>query len=190
MRADARAVRRLENEVRRARTIYDEHAGLQDRFVGAGACARAGGAARARRHGRARERQAWTCASTTKAALRRARRAHGDAPQRRRRGARRRALRRDFESLRLIRAHPGAPAPASRRARSGSPQARAVGAGWVEGWRGEVFVALERGDRAARSAAAICHDPSWQNWPVLEHAVIGNIVPDFPLINKSFNLIV
>jgi Ni,Fe-hydrogenase III large subunit len=32
------------------------------------------------------------------------------------------------------------------------------------------------------------HDPSWQNWPVLEHAVIGNIVADFPLINKSFNL--
>ena len=28
----------------------------------------------------------------------------------------------------------------------------------------------------------------WANWPVLEHAVIGNIVPDFPLINKSFNL--
>ena len=24
--------------------------------------------------------------------------------------------------------------------------------------------------------------------PALEHAVIGNIVPDFPLINKSFNL--
>jgi Ni,Fe-hydrogenase III large subunit len=23
---------------------------------------------------------------------------------------------------------------------------------------------------------------------VLEHAIIGNIVPDFPLINKSFNL--
>jgi Ni,Fe-hydrogenase III large subunit len=32
------------------------------------------------------------------------------------------------------------------------------------------------------------HDPSWQNWPVLERAVLGNIVPDFPLINKSFNL--
>ena len=32
------------------------------------------------------------------------------------------------------------------------------------------------------------HDPSWQNWPLLEHAVIGNIVPDCPLINKSFNL--
>ena len=35
-----------------------------------------------------------------------------------------------------------------------------------------------------------CHvsDPSWHNWPVLEHAIIDNIVPDFPLINKSFNL--
>jgi Ni,Fe-hydrogenase III large subunit len=32
------------------------------------------------------------------------------------------------------------------------------------------------------------HDPSWQNWPVIEHAIIDNIVPDFPLINKSFNL--
>jgi Ni,Fe-hydrogenase III large subunit len=32
------------------------------------------------------------------------------------------------------------------------------------------------------------HDVSWTNWPAIEHAVIGNIVPDFPLINKSFNL--
>jgi Ni,Fe-hydrogenase III large subunit len=32
------------------------------------------------------------------------------------------------------------------------------------------------------------HDPSWQNWPLLERAVLGNIVPDFPLVNKSFNL--
>jgi Ni,Fe-hydrogenase III large subunit len=32
------------------------------------------------------------------------------------------------------------------------------------------------------------HDPSWQNWPLVERAVIDNIVPDFPLINKSFNL--
>jgi Ni,Fe-hydrogenase III large subunit len=64
---------------------------------------------------------------------------------------------------------------------------RAIGFGWVEGWRGEVFVALELGasDRIERLHP---HDPSWQNWPVLEHAVLGNIVPDFPLINKSFNL--
>lgn len=30
--------------------------------------------------------------------------------------------------------------------------------------------------------------PSFCNWPALLHAVKGNIVPDFPLINKSFNL--
>jgi Ni,Fe-hydrogenase III large subunit len=61
------------------------------------------------------------------------------------------------------------------------------GVGWVEGWRGEVLVALET-DAGGRILRCHPHDPSWQNWPVLEHAVIGNIVPDFPLINKSFNL--
>jgi Ni,Fe-hydrogenase III large subunit len=29
---------------------------------------------------------------------------------------------------------------------------------------------------------------SFCNWQAIEHAVIGNIVPDFPLINKSMNL--
>ena len=66
------------------------------------------------------------------------------------------------------------------------PQA-ASGAGWVEGWRGEILVALDLTDDG-RIGRCHAHDPSWQNWPVLEHAVIGNIVPDFPLINKSFNL--
>jgi Ni,Fe-hydrogenase III large subunit len=91
-----------------------------------------------------------------------------------------------FESLRLIRDLLTAlPAGALRTAAS-APPGDARGAGWVEGWRGEVFVALELRDGAI--ARCHCHDPSWQNWPVLEHAVIGNIVPDFPLINKSFNL--
>ena len=59
--------------------------------------------------------------------------------------------------------------------------------GAVEGWRGPVLIALEagEGDAIVRCHA---HDPSWQNWPALEWAVIGDIVPDFPLINKSFNL--
>ena len=62
-----------------------------------------------------------------------------------------------------------------------------LGLGLVEGWRGPVFIALESGpDDTIRRCHP--HDPSWANWPVLEHAVIGNIVPDFPLINKSFNL--
>jgi Ni,Fe-hydrogenase III large subunit len=61
------------------------------------------------------------------------------------------------------------------------------GFGWIEGWRGDVLVALETG-ADGRIRRCHCHDPSWQNWPALEHAVIDNIVPDFPLINKSFNL--
>jgi Ni,Fe-hydrogenase III large subunit len=68
-----------------------------------------------------------------------------------------------------------------------TPPAGAAGVGWVEGWRGEVMIALETAE-GGRLHRVHAHDPSWQNWPVLEHAVIGNIVPDFPLINKSFNL--
>jgi Ni,Fe-hydrogenase III large subunit len=61
------------------------------------------------------------------------------------------------------------------------------GIGLVEGWRGPVVVSMTAGEGGSIRR---CHpqDPSWHNWPVLEHAVIGNIVPDFPLINKSFNL--
>jgi Ni,Fe-hydrogenase III large subunit len=63
----------------------------------------------------------------------------------------------------------------------------ALGLGQVEGWRGPVLVALEAGP-AGSLRRVHPQDPSWLNWPVLEHAIIGNIVPDFPLINKSFNL--
>jgi Ni,Fe-hydrogenase III large subunit len=95
-----------------------------------------------------------------------------------------------LESLRLLRlllARPGAGATQNALR---LPEQAAFGAGWVEGWRGEVFVALEWDGERGAQAIRRCHvhDPSWQNWPVLEHAVIGNIVPDFPLINKSFNL--
>ena len=73
----------------------------------------------------------------------------------------------------------------SRDARCRRRSGRALG--YVEGWRGPVLIALDSGpDGAIRRCHP--HDPSWSNWPVLEHAVIGNIVPDFPLINKSFNL--
>jgi len=95
-----------------------------------------------------------------------------------------------FESLRLIRAILAGLPDGEHRADLRLGDGPSVGAGWVEGWRGEVFVALEL-DSAAHGHAirrCHCHDPSWQNWPVLEHAMIGNIVPDFPLINKSFNL--
>lgn len=70
------------------------------------------------------------------------------------------------------------------------PQKASRGAGWVEGWRGELWVALELAgaDQSNRIQRCHLHDPSWQNWPVLEHAIMDNIVADFPIINKSFNL--
>jgi Ni,Fe-hydrogenase III large subunit/Ni,Fe-hydrogenase III component G len=61
------------------------------------------------------------------------------------------------------------------------------GCGWIEGWRGDVFIALDAGENGTLHRVHP-HDPSWQNWPLVERAVLGNIVPDFPLINKSFNL--
>lgn len=68
-----------------------------------------------------------------------------------------------------------------------TPDEGAAGIGYVEGWRGDVLVVLEAGGNGGLRRVHP-HDPSWRNWPVLEHAIMGNIVPDFPLINKSFNL--
>lgn len=62
-----------------------------------------------------------------------------------------------------------------------------IGLGCVEGWRGPITTILCNSDKQHLRWGQI-HDPSWQNWPAIEHAVMGNIVPDFPLINKSFNL--
>ena len=55
----------------------------------------------------------------------------------------------------------------------------------VESFRGDVLVWL----RIVDGTIARCHlrDPSWFQWPLLEVAVEGNIVADFPLCNKSFN---
>ena len=92
-----------------------------------------------------------------------------------------------FESMRLVQALAGELAPGEIRVPLADCNAGKCGVGWVEGWRGEVLIALETAD-ANRIHRAHAHDSSWQNWPVIEHAVIGNIVPDFPLINKSFNL--
>ena len=91
-----------------------------------------------------------------------------------------------FESLRLVRAIVEQMPAGEAQIPLPRPDGDKRGIGWVEGWRGEVLVALESSDGVIRRCHA--HDPSWQNWPALEHAVIGNIVPDFPLINKSFNL--
>ena len=92
-----------------------------------------------------------------------------------------------FESLRLQKRILASIPEGETKIPVGEPRAGAFGVGWIEGWRGEILVALETG-AAGRVRRCHAHDPSWQNWPALEHAVLGNIVPDFPLINKSFNL--
>lgn len=57
----------------------------------------------------------------------------------------------------------------------------------VEGWRGEILYFVMAGDSGQIQRCKV-RDPSFVNWPALQWAVVGNIVPDFPLINKSFNL--
>jgi Ni,Fe-hydrogenase III large subunit/Ni,Fe-hydrogenase III component G len=56
----------------------------------------------------------------------------------------------------------------------------------VEGFRGDVLVWV-RLARNGKVANAHFRDPSWFQWPLLEAAIEGNIVADFPLCNKSFN---
>ena len=56
----------------------------------------------------------------------------------------------------------------------------------VEGFRGDVFVHVRIG-ADGRLACVRPRDPSWMQWPLLEAAIEGNIVADFPLCNKSFN---
>jgi Ni,Fe-hydrogenase III large subunit/Ni,Fe-hydrogenase III component G len=56
----------------------------------------------------------------------------------------------------------------------------------VEGWRGEIVYWLQSGPRGELNRCMV-RDPSALNWTGLEQALPGNIVPDFPLCNKSFN---
>jgi Ni,Fe-hydrogenase III large subunit/Ni,Fe-hydrogenase III component G len=57
----------------------------------------------------------------------------------------------------------------------------------VEGWRGEIlhWVRTGEGNRIERCKIK---DPSINNWPAIVEAVEGNIIADFPVINKSFNM--
>jgi Ni,Fe-hydrogenase III large subunit len=56
----------------------------------------------------------------------------------------------------------------------------------VEGFRGDILVWL-RLNGEGRVERCHLRDPSWFQWPLLEAAIEGNIVADFPLCNKSFN---
>lgn len=180
---------RIEAEVRSLKAIYDDHATLQDRFANTGVvkpdlAAKLGLTGLA---GRA-SAQAWDARAQFPQApydqleVSMATQRSGDVLAR----AEVRFAE-VYESLRLIR-------DLLKRLPAGDLHAPLVsvtgvceGLGWVEGWRGEVLVAVRIGTDG-RLDRVHPHDPSWQNWPLLEIGVLGNIVPDFPLINKSFNL--
>ena len=93
-------------------------------------------------------------------------RADGDA------GAARRAARRADRGR-------GRGARRARPTRSGSAR--------VESPRGETVCAVEL-DARAGSRRLHLRTGSYANWPALAHATAGNLLPDFPLINKSFEL--
>jgi Ni,Fe-hydrogenase III large subunit len=63
---------------------------------------------------------------------------------------------------------------------------RPIGIGRVESPRGETVCVIEAADGSLRRLHL--RTGSYANWPVLAHTVPGNLLPDFPLINKSFEL--
>ncbi len=77
---------------------------------------------------------------------------------------------------------PGGPLRAGWRV----PGEGAEGLGLVEGFRGEVLAYVRFGANNT-IARYYPRDPSWLNWPALEHLIHDNIVPDFPVCNKSVN---
>jgi Ni,Fe-hydrogenase III large subunit/Ni,Fe-hydrogenase III component G len=56
----------------------------------------------------------------------------------------------------------------------------------AEGWRGAI-VHWVMADQQGKLYRVKVKDPSFTNWPALPFALLKNIVPDFPLCNKSFN---
>lgn len=65
-------------------------------------------------------------------------------------------------------------------------QTTGIALGAVESWRGEVLTVLSIKNGTIERCAP--RDPSFMNWPLFGELAPGNIVPDFPLCNKSFNL--
>lgn len=61
------------------------------------------------------------------------------------------------------------------------------GVGIVEGWRGTLVHRVEVDDAGVVTRVRVV-DPSFFNWPALAVSLADTIVPDFPLVNKSFNL--
>ncbi len=86
-----------------------------------------------------------------------------------------------FALLESLLSRPLEPCSAERR-----ESEQSIGASRVESPRGATLCVVERdGDRVAR---VHLRTGSYANWPVVAFAAVGNMLPDFPLINKSFEL--
>lgn len=185
----AECVASIGNEAAQLRLIYEDHAGVRDRFTGAGVltpklAAELGVLGLAgRASGQALDaRVDLPCPPYDTFTPVKVVRQEGDV-------AARVTVRFEelAESCRLARRLLDSLPAGAHAAAVQTPADDSLGAGLIEGWRGPVFVALEAG-RGGAVRRCHPHDPSWQNWPAIEHAILGNIVADFPLINKSFNL--
>ena len=187
-RADRDLLAEIDRVFPRLVELYDNTASLQDRTVATGilkpALARrfgAGGYV-----GRASGRAFDARRAIRLSALRCARVRCAGARGRRRQCARLDPDSRDRAEPRLDQANSGRPAGgAGARARP-SLRRRAKASASPKDSAATILAWLRLGDdgRIAR-----CHlrDPSWFQWPLLEAAIEGNIVADFPLCNKSFN---
>jgi Ni,Fe-hydrogenase III large subunit/Ni,Fe-hydrogenase III component G len=91
------------------------------------------------------------------------------------------------QSVALIRQASKRLAPGPLAEPLGQPPAFEPAFGIVEGWRGAIIHWVMVGGKGELYRVKIM-DPSFVNWPPLSFAVLKNIVPDFPLCNKSFNL--
>ena len=86
-----------------------------------------------------------------------------------------------FDVLESLLSRPVAPCAAE----NGGPE-RDVAAARVESPRGATLCVVER--KAERLTRVHLRTGSYANWPVVAFAAVGNMLPDFPLINKSFEL--
>lgn len=89
-------------------------------------------------------------------------------------------------SLRLIREITSSLPEGPTREKIGAVGRQTEGVGFIDGWRGEIVTYVHL-DAEARVTRFFPRDPSWLTWPALELLVQGNIVPDFPVCNKSVN---
>jgi Ni,Fe-hydrogenase III large subunit len=91
-------------------------------------------------------------------------------------------LRQSFELLDELLTAPVNPVASVAPGRRGRP----IGVGVVESPRGRTVCVVERAGR--RIGRLHLRTGSYANWPSVAHAATGNLLPDFPLINKSFEL--